>query len=79
MKGFSSNKIIKLLLIPSEDHFIKQIKHIAHVYIFFPNAEGMAPLFSVTSPEEKYSCGCGHGFIYTNEEEVRIFDRSTIK
>lgn len=35
MTGCSNNKIIKLLLIPSEDEFIKQNPHISQVHIFF--------------------------------------------
>lgn len=85
MTGCSDNKIIKLLLIPSEDEFIKQIPHTSQVYIFFFffffKRKIMALLFSILFTRKKYiySCGCGQDFIYTNEEEVCIFNRPTWK
>lgn len=52
MRAFTNNKIIKSLLIPSEDELIKEIPHISQVHIIFVR-KIMAPLASIISPEKK--------------------------
>lgn len=80
MRAFSNNKIIKRLLIPSEDELIKEFPHISQVHIIFV-LKIMAPLASIISPgkKKKNSRGCCHVFIYTNDEHGRVFNRASVK
>lgn len=75
MRAFTNSKIIKSLLIPSEEELIKEFPHISQVHSIFVR-KIMAPLASLISPEKKkkYSRGCGHVFIYTNDEHVCVLN-----
>lgn len=87
MIGCSNNKIIKLLLIPSEDEFIKKSPHIFQVHMIFffifSLRKVMAPLLFIISSEKIFMwlwpCFVLFCFIYTNDEEVCILNRPTYK
>lgn len=52
MRAFTNSKIIKSLLIPSEEELIKEFPHISQVHSIFVR-KIMAPLASLISPEKK--------------------------
>lgn len=74
-------------MIPSEDEFVKKIPHVSqvHIYIyifvsvclFFTQSYGTITFYDFT--RKNIYVTVAMVFIYTNDEEVRILNRPTIK
>lgn len=80
MRAFTNNKIIKSLLIPSEDELIKKFPHISQVHIIFVR-KIMAPLASIILPEKKIFMWLWPCFycIYTIDEHESVLNRPSAK